>query len=104
MPRILNLQTFISEVLEREKQRVLVACFHWDGAMIEEMTILNSVSLHSVESLKTYVVDEDAMYAFREAFSIEGTPTFLLFEGGEERGRMLGHADIETLSAFIETK
>ena len=38
---------------------------------------------------------------FKEMYAIKGTPGFLLFNRGEEKGRMLGLADKERLETFL---
>ena len=39
---------------------------------------------------------------FKKMYSKKGTPVFLLFQRGQEMGRMLGMADQERLEAFLD--
>ena len=52
------------------------------------------------KKLKVCLLDEDSVGAFLK-FGVEGSPAFIIFYDGEEKGRMLGKADKETLSNFI---
>jgi thioredoxin-like negative regulator of GroEL len=94
------MDNFESEVL-REKKPVLLACFYWGADVINQIQVLESVSEKYGEGLKTCLIDVDSLAIFQEALGIEGTPTFLIFDGGREKSRMLGQADGETLTAFI---
>jgi hypothetical protein len=53
------------------------------------------------EEIKLCLLKEDFQGAFRKKYSVKGSPTFLIFSGGIEKGRMLGKADPKTLMAFI---
>ncbi len=41
-------------------------------------------------------IDVDAMDSFCENFSLVGTPTYILFQNGTERGRIVGYHDEES--------
>ena len=88
------------EVIE-EKRPVLLACPHRYFEFSEQIEVLKSVAKRYGEALKVCMLSEDFIRAFSEKFGIEGAPTFLILNAGEEINRMLGNADKETLIAFI---
>ncbi len=90
---------FRTEVLD-EKRPVLMACLSRDFRYREQKNILDSVSNEFGEALKVCLRDRENLGAFRR-FGIEGSPAFIIFHEGEERGRMLGMAERDTLSSFI---
>ncbi len=51
--------------------------------------------------LKVLVLGEDADRALLQTLALEGTPTFIFFHDGEEKGRILGNADGNRLARFI---
>ncbi len=90
---------FRTEVLD-EKRPVLMACLSHDFRYSEQKEVLDSVSSKYGEALKVCLRDKETLGTFRR-FEIEGSPTFIIFHEGEERGRMLGKAERDTLSSFI---
>ena len=54
------------------------------------------------ENLRVFVIDTDAMEDFCESFSITGTPTYILFEDGRERGRIVGYHDEDTFRRKLQ--
>ncbi len=48
------------------------------------------------EDLRVFLIDTDAMEDFCDPFSITGTPTYILFCDGRERGRIEGYHDEDT--------
>jgi thioredoxin-like negative regulator of GroEL len=88
------------EVPKREKS-VLFAFFHWGEDLSKQMHVLETVCERYRDALEICLLENESFQAFREAFGIEGTPTFLLFHSGRERSRMLGQFDEETLNAFL---
>jgi len=90
---------FQAEVLG-EKKPVLMACLSRDFRYREQKKVLDSVLGEYGEAIKVYLRDKESLGSF-ERFGIEGSPTFIIFYQGEEKGRMLGRAEKATLSAFI---
>jgi hypothetical protein len=93
-------KAFDSEILEEEKP-VLLACFHSGDDIREEIQTLEILSGRYGERLKICYMLEDSIDALTEAFQIEGTPTYLIFDGGREKSRLLGRGDMETLRSLV---
>ena len=96
----IGMDNFDSEI-KAEKRSVLLACIRRDDEFKEQTAVLDNVSKRYGERLKVCLLDEDSFGAFSKKLGIEGTPTFIAFYAGKEKGRMLGKADRETLSSFI---
>jgi hypothetical protein len=94
-----EMENFESEVMMASKP-VLLACIRRGFELREQIELLEMVSDQYGHTIKICLVYEEYNEAYR-ALNIEGTPTFLMFLGGEEKGRMLGNAKTETLSAFV---
>ena len=47
------------------------------------------------------MLEEELINGFRQMLHIKGTPVYLLFFQGKEKGRMLGMAGEEQLTAFL---
>ncbi len=91
---------FGCEVVDEERP-VLLACSHLCPEFREQKEILQSLSKSYAGALKVCLLDTDCIAAFRETLGIVGTPTFLIFHGGKEKGRMLGRVDREALASFV---
>lgn len=91
--------SFDSEVLV-EKRPVLLACIRRDYDYDEQTGVLGGISNKYGKKLKVCLLDEDSIGAFMK-FGIEGSPAFIIFHDGEEKGRMLGKADTQSLSSFV---
>jgi thioredoxin 1 len=101
MMLLVRSEDFESEV-SREQRPVLLACFYGEAELRTQLRVVESVSEGYKDTLKTCVIDEDFLSTLRGALEIVGTPTFLIFHEGEEKSRILGHVDRETLSAFVQ--
>ena len=60
--------------------------------------VINSVPI----DISAYVLEKESMNAFAQLYDVKGSPTYLLFESGSEKGRMLGKADFAALTGFLE--
>ena len=100
MTLLVRSEDFESEV-SREQRPVLLACFYGETELRTQLRVVENVSEGYKDTLKICVIDEDSLSTLREALGIVGTPTFLIFHQGEEKSRILGHVDRETLSAFV---
>ena len=94
-----GMDNFDSEI-RLELKPVLLACIRRGFELREQIDLLEKVSRKYAPNLKICLLFEGLNEVYR-ALSIEGTPTFLLFFGGEEKGRMLGKVKMETLSTFV---
>jgi len=90
---------FASDVLYEEGP-VLLACISRDYEYNEQTNVLGGLSEKYGKKLKVCLLDEDSIGAFMK-FGVEGSPAFIIFNEGEEKGRMLGKADKETLNNFV---
>jgi len=97
---LVGLDNFQKEVLE-ESRPVLVLCMHWNSEFQEQIDIIECMCRTYGERLKTCLMDEELIGAFKEKFDIKGTPTFMIFNGGKEKGRMLGKTDLKGLDDFL---
>jgi len=93
-------ENFNSEVLAADKP-ILLAFISPNYEYKEQTTVLTGVSKTYDKKLKVFLLDEDAIGICMK-FGVEGFPAFIIFEGGQEKGRMLGKANKETLSTFVQ--
>lgn len=98
--KLVGAYNFESEVI-REQKPVFLSCFDRNIKFEKRKEAINSISKIFGDALKVCVLKEDFIGVFKEKYNIYGTPTFLVFFGGEEKDRMLGQADQETLKSFI---
>lgn len=94
-----GMDNFDSEI-RLEMKPVLLACIRRGFELREQIDLLEKVSRKYAHNLKICLLFEGLNEAYR-TLAIEGTPTFLLFFRGEEKGRMLGKVKMETLSTFV---
>ncbi len=94
-----GMDNFDSEI-RLEMKPVLLACIRRGYELREQIDLLEKVSRKYAHNLKICLLFEGLNETYR-TLAIEGTPTFILFLGGKEKGRMLGKVKIETLNAFI---
>ena len=94
-----GMDNFDSEI-RLEMKPVLLACIRRGFELREQIDLLEKVSRKYAPNLKICLLYEGLNEVYR-TLAIQGTPTFLLFFGGEEKGRMLGKVKVETLSRFV---
>jgi thioredoxin-like negative regulator of GroEL len=80
---------------------ILVLCMHWNGEPQEQVRIIEMISKKYAKDIKVGLLEEEFIAPFSEKFGVTGSPTYILFVGGRERGRMLGRADPKTLENFL---
>ncbi|MBW2663215.1 MAG: hypothetical protein JRD93_14785 [Deltaproteobacteria bacterium] len=90
---------FDSEILS-EKRPVLLAYIRRDYEYKNQIEILESVSKEYGDAIKVCLLDENFTRAYKN-LGIEGDPTFIGYYKGNEKGRILGKADRETLISFV---
>lgn len=93
-------ENFERDVIE-ENRPVLLLCMYRDAEFQKQIEIVEALDNSYGEGLKTRVLEEGFIEVFMERYGIKGTPTFLIFAGGSERGRMLGQASAEALRDFV---
>jgi len=82
---------------------VLVVVFKKSNISTGEIETLKETQDKYVDEIKIYLLDEEYNKLFMEEHFINGTPTYLLFDNGVEKARLLGKHDIDELISFIET-
>ena len=100
MPLSIRPDNFGPEILD-EKKMVLLGCFHRGPEFVEQKEVLEGVAKTFNGELKVCLLNVDSFDALREEFEVEGTPTFLIFAAGKEKGRILGKTDKATLIDFV---
>ncbi len=94
-----GMDNFDSEI-RLEMKPVLLACIRRGFELREQIDLLEKISRKYAPNLKICLLYEGLNEVYR-TLAIQGTPTFLLFFGGEEKGRMLGKVKVETLNTFV---
>lgn len=98
--RSIGADSFHKEVLE-ESRPVLVLCMHRDSEFQGQIDIIEGLCRTYGERLKVCLMKEEFIGAFKEKFNVKGTPTFMIFIGGTEEGRMLGQVEQKSLEDFL---
>lgn len=91
---------FQQEILE-EKNPVLLLCSDYNSEFPNLFSILQNLTQTMKGGLKVGILAEDFTKPFQDSYRVIGTPTFLLFDQGRERGRLLGQTDLKTLTDWI---
>ena len=99
----INLDNFDSEISEEERT-VLLAYIRSDYEYKDQTEVLDAVSKKYGDTIKVCLLDENTVDALRERLGIEGDPTFIGFNNGKEKGRLLGKVDAETAISFVSNK
>jgi thioredoxin-like negative regulator of GroEL len=92
--------SFVKEVLE-ESRPVLVLCMHRDSEFQAQIDIIEDMCRSYGDRLKACLIEDEFNGAFKEKFNVKGTPTFMIFIGGTEKGRMLGQVEQKTWEEFV---
>lgn len=98
--RSIGADSFVSEVLE-ESRPVLVLCMHRDSEFQGQIEFIEGICRCYGERLKACLIEDEFNGAFKEKFNVKGTPTFMIFIGGTEKGRMLGQVEKKTWEDFV---
>ncbi len=84
----------------KEKGIVLLAYIYRDSDFKQQAKVLNDLSKTMKNIIQIFLLEEDDVHRNPD-FDISGSPTFMLFYNGEEKGRLLGKADTKALTDFI---
>ena len=63
--------------------------------------MLQNFTIEVTRDFKVGLLAEEFIGAFKEVYGISGTPTYLLLVQGQERGRLLGFADLKALKNWL---
>ncbi len=100
--RFVGPENFEREITTEEKP-VLLVCVPRNEQFFEVLRIVERIAKRCGQKLKVCLLEEGFIRPFQERYGVFGTPTFLILVKGEERNRLLGLADEETLMHFITT-
>ena len=89
------------EKVFKEIKPVLLLCIQQDPEFQNHLRVIEDIYRTFAERVRIYLLEEDALRIFMEKFAVKGTPTFLLFINGNEKGRLLGQTDSEELNHFL---
>lgn len=98
---VVRIAEFTKQVLDHPAP-VLVAFLRCDLEPVEQLELLSLVAKAYGPALKICVIDALESYGFRKDYKVLGTPTYLIFQDGQEIERMLGKADIESMYFFLD--
>jgi hypothetical protein len=87
--------------IDKAGKPVLLMCMPEGPDFSEQAALLRQVAHKYKDALKVCLLAEELINGFKQMLNIKGTPVFLLFCQGREKGRMLGMAGEEQLSAFL---
>ncbi len=91
----------LEDLVRTADRPVLVACLSGDYNYTPQLNILRELDATPQHACMICQMDVEELRACANALHIAGTPTFMLFAAGKERGRLLGYADAERLRVFI---
>jgi len=97
---VISNSNFEAEILATDRP-VLLMCTSGGKVYAEQARVLKQLSGPYRKMVDICCLEEDFINGFKEMYGIKGTPVFLLFHRGEEKGRMLGMADKERLETFL---
>lgn len=84
-----------------EKRPVLLMCMPRGVQFAGQVDILSQTTAGFAGDLKIAVLEEPFIPLFKKRYRVAGTPTYLILQQGEEKGRLLGLADKRALAALI---
>lgn len=87
--------------VELEKKPVLLLCMPNGEMFHSQVKILERIAAQYGAFLKVGLIEEAYIRTFRNNFNIQGTPTLLMMEAGEEKTRMIGIVNMDTLDRFV---
>ena len=91
------------EKVFKEIKPVLLLCIQQDSEFQNHLRVIEDIYRTFAEGVKIYLLEEGALRIFMKKFAVKGTPTFLLFLNGSEKGRLLGQKSSEELSYFLSS-
>ena len=100
MVRTIEPQAFDLE-LQSSDEPLLVAFLKRNERYADQAEILEKTSQSHKDRVRCFLYDSDYLDTAQERFAVKGTPTFLLFDKGQEVDRLIGESDGETLDDFI---
>lgn len=68
----------------------------------QQLGAVEQIALRCGAALKVCLAAQEDLCAIGDAYHTTGTPTFLFFQRGKEKGRLLGQADEAGLMSFVD--
>lgn len=93
-------ENFEQEVMA-EKKPLLILCMPQDDQFLQQLKVIEEIAARHSPKIKVGLVQEEYLETFKQNYGFLGTPTFLILVEGQEKGRMLGLADQESLTDLI---
>ena len=81
---------------------VLLACLHPNAETAGQTAMLESIAAAYGRRVKVCLLRDELSGAFRSAYNVEGTPTYLLLVDRAVRERVLGQTDQHTLTRLLD--
>lgn len=100
IPHIYTRDSFQHSVID-SGEAVLVGFLRVEPGYDQKISAMQFASSSTSDGLKVLVLDIDTEEVLLEELALEGTPTFIFFHDGKEKGRILGDADGNRLTRFI---
>lgn len=97
---LINNHNYTTEI-DNAGKPVLLLCMPKGPDFDDQSIILHQVAEKYKDAVKVCLLEEELINGFRQMLCIKGTPVYLLFLRGKEKGRMLGMAGEEQLTAFL---
>jgi hypothetical protein len=91
----------LESVISSQQKPVLLACLLRDQHYIADICTLDRLLMRCPEGLRIAVIEGQKLYEAYGMLSLEGTPTHILFQNGEERGRIRGRASVNILTLAL---
>ncbi len=90
-----------SKQIKSKEQVVLLACIHAGVGFNKQINLLHRVCKAYEKELKICVVHDDSREAIQSSLAIHGTPFYIVYYHGEEKGRILGEANWDKLTNLL---
>ena len=100
MVTFINNKNYTTEI-DRAGKPVLLLCMPKGPDFSSQSILLHQLSEKYKDTVKVCLLEEEMINGFRQMLHIKGTPVYLLFFQGKEKGRMLGMAGEEQLTSFL---
>jgi len=100
MITFINNRNYATEI-DKAVKPVLLLCMPKGPDFSNQSMLLNQIAEKYKNNLKVCLLEEELINGFRQMLHIKGTPVYLLFFRGKEKGRMLGMAAEEQMTAFL---
>ena len=100
MVTLVNNQNYATEI-HHAVMPVLLLCMPKGPDFSDQSILLHKTAEKYQDAVKVCLLEEELINGFRQMLHIKGTPVYLLFFKGGEKGRMLGLVREEQLTAFL---